>query len=276
MATREGDQAGDRRHPSIPPLARTGNLTLRAEPPSTSGRSGCGRSAQAERPAGRSLKQRSGSCLCSPHARSRHRRHRPQPDRPGFQGLVEGDAPGRPGCPDHHGPPRQSARGQPGPDRGPAHGVRTAGGRGRLQHRPGGGGSRRPRRVPRRHGQPVLLLLAPDDPDGCPCDPGRRRRLLHRRRCRDDEPLPRRERRWCSEHAQRQVRRRRGANGATGRGGCRSVGASRGTTRPIHSDGPDGRECRRVRERHPPADGRVRMPLAEPGGREPGERLLRA
>ena len=40
-----------------------------------------------------------------------------------------------------------------------------------------------------RHGQPLLLVVAADDPHGRARDQGRRRRRVRRRRCRDREPL---------------------------------------------------------------------------------------
>ena len=45
-----------------------------------------------------------------PHARSRHRRHRPQPDRPGHEGLARRPPPRRPGHADGHRGARQGAR----------------------------------------------------------------------------------------------------------------------------------------------------------------------
>ena len=62
--------------------------------------------------------------------------------------------------------------------RGPDHGLRPAGRRGRVQHRPHGGRSGRARRRPGRDGQPLLLVVAADDPHGRPCDQGRRGRLF--------------------------------------------------------------------------------------------------
>ena len=52
-------------------------------------------------------------------------------------------------------------------------GNRPTGRRGWLQHRPGRGAAGRGRRS-RGDRQPLLLLFAPDDPDGCSCDQGGR------------------------------------------------------------------------------------------------------
>ena len=66
------------------------------------------------------------------------------------------------------------------------------------------------RRRARRHGQPLLLVLAADDPHGGPRHPGRRGRRLRRRRRRDGEPLH--ARRVGHRPAQPGVRRGRGAH----------------------------------------------------------------
>ena len=59
-------------------------------------------------------------------------------------------------------------------------------------------------------------------------------------------------------------------------GGPGAMDAPGRPSRHLHRDGPDGRERRRARERQPPRDGRVRRAVAEPGGRERRERVLRA
>ena len=65
-----------------------------------------------------------------------------------------------------------------------------------------------PARRPRRHREPLLLLVAPDDPHGRPRHQGRRGRRVRGRRRRDGEPLP--PRRVRHRPAQPAVRRRRG------------------------------------------------------------------
>ncbi len=70
-------------------------------------------------------------------------------------------------------------------DRRPDDGLRPAGGRAGLQHRPGRGDPGRPRRRPRRHRQPLLLVVAADHPHGRARHQGGRGRRLHRRRRRE-------------------------------------------------------------------------------------------
>ena len=67
---------------------------------------------------------------------------------------------------------------------------------------------RRPARRPRRHRQPLLLVVAADDPHGRPRHQGRRGRRVRRRRRRDREPLH--ARRLRHRPAQPALRRRRG------------------------------------------------------------------
>ena len=78
------------------------------------------------------------------------------------------------------------------PRRGPDHGLRPARRRVRLQHGPRRRHPGRHARRPRRHRQPLLLLVAADHPHGHPRHPRRRGRRLRRRRRRDRQPLPQR------------------------------------------------------------------------------------
>ena len=65
-------------------------------------------------------------------------------------------------------------------------GMRPAGGRAGLQHRPASSpSSPGMRRRARHHRQPLLLVVAADDPHGRPRDQGGRGRRVHRRRRRD-------------------------------------------------------------------------------------------
>ena len=70
------------------------------------------------------------------HARSRDRRHRPHPDRPGQQGLARRRPPRRHGGLHHRGAARTRSRRRPRARRGRHLGLRPAGRRGGLQHRP--------------------------------------------------------------------------------------------------------------------------------------------
>ena len=106
---------------------------------------------------------------------------------------------------------------RPHRDRGPHHGLRSAGRRVGLQHRPGRrhpGGSRR---RAGRDRQPLLLVEPADHPHGRPRHQGRRGRLLHRRRRRDRQPLRRRRQRHGAEPGVRR-RRERTAERALGGG----------------------------------------------------------
>ena len=93
-------------------------------------------------------------------------------------------------------------------------------------------------------------------------------------RCRDREPLP--VRRVGHRPPQPGLRRRRGPHRGPRRRGHRAVDAPDGPPRRLHRHGPDRRERGRVREGHPPGDGRVRGAQPEPGGGVPEERVLRA
>ena len=110
------------------------------------------------------------------------------------------------------------------PDRGPDHGLRAAGRRGRVQHRPRRRRARRARRRARRDGQPLLLVEPADDPHGRPRHQGRRGRRVHRRRRRDRQPLRRRGQRHGAE---RRLRRRRRAHGRAGARWRRPTGRRR-------------------------------------------------
>ncbi len=165
---------------------------------------------------------------------------------------------------------------RPRPDRGRDLGQRAAGRRGGLQRRPGDRAARGARRRAGRHREPLLLVVAADHPHGRARDQGRRGRRVRRRWRRDGEPLPLRHVRRRAGHAQREVRRRRGAHGEAHRGRVRLVGADLGSARHLHRDGSDGRERRRVRQGDARGDGRVRRALAAARGRVAGERVLRA
>ena len=144
--------------------------------------------------------------------------------------------------------------------------------RGGLQRRPCGRAAGRAPRRARRDRQPLLLLVAADDPHGRPRHQGRRGRRVRRRRRRDREPLHAR----CLRHrsAQPALRRRRGHHGRA-HPGRRQLDAARRPPRHLHRDGSDGRERRPRRGRHPRGDGRVGRPLAAAGRGRPGARLLR-
>ena len=135
----------------------------------------------------------------------------------------------------------------PSRDRGPHPGLRPAGGRAGLQPRPRRRDPRRAARRPRRHGQPLLLVVAADDPHGRARDQGRRGRRVRRRRRRDREPLraaasPT----ACPARTTRRSRRRRGAHQARAEGGQGPWTPLDGPARRLHRDGPDRRERRRV------------------------------
>ena len=76
--------------------------------------------------------------------------------------------------------------------RRPDDGLRAARRRGRLQHRPRGGRRARLRLPARHHGQPVLLVVAADHPDGVPRDQGGRGRRVRLRGCGDGVAVRRR------------------------------------------------------------------------------------
>ena len=134
-------------------------------------------------------------------------------------------------------------------------GLRLPDGRGGLQHRPQrrAAGRARPSH-PGHDGQPLLRLLAADDPDGLPRDQGRRGRPVHRRRRRGRLALP-------------------------GAGAVRPALAARRLRRRavqrLHPDGAHGRERRQALQRQPRGAGRVGGDLAEPRGRGARVRPLR-
>ena len=78
---------------------------------------------------------------------------------------------------------------------------------------------------PRRHRQPLLLVEPADDPHGGPRHQGRRGRRVHRRRCRDGQPLQRRVRRHRPEP---RVPAGRVAHPRAGWGWAAVVGSARG------------------------------------------------
>ena len=144
-----------------------------------------------------------------------------------------------------------------------------------LQHRPRRRRPGRAGRRPRRHRQPLLLVVAADDPHGRPRHQGRRGRRVHRRRRRDREPLRRRR------------RRHRRRNDAFADAGARTARARRGGgqepwTPPTGL--PDvyiamGQTAENVAEFEkvsPRGDGRVRRAVPAPRRRQRRERLLRA
>ena len=107
---------------------------------------------------------------------------------------------------------------------------------------------------PRDHGQPLLRLLAADDPDGLPRDQGRGGRPVHRRRHRGRLALPRRR----GVGAPPQAQRLRGL-----------------AVRRLHPDGHDGRERRRALQGQPRGAGRVGRDVPAARGRRARRRALR-
>ena len=119
-------------------------------------------------------------------------------------------------------------------------------GRGRagLQRRPQRADPRRLPGLRARHDrQPLLRLLAADDPHGLPRDPRGRGRHVRRRRRRG------------------RLAARRGLAGAVPPAARRVRGLAR---QRLHPDGPDGRERRRARGRHARGAGPLGRDLAEP------------
>ena len=114
--------------------------------------------------------------------------------------------------------------------------------------------------VARHHRQPLLLVVAADDPHGGARDQGRRGRRVRRRRRRDREPLRARvcptalpgthNAKFADAEARTERARRRRADSWT---------PLDGPARHLHRDGPDRRERRRVLQRDPRGDGRVRV-----------------
>ena len=98
-------------------------------------------------------------------------------------------------------------------------------------------GDPRRRRRAGRHRQPLLLVVAADDPHGRARDQGRRGRRVHRRRRRDREPLP--VRRGRHRSAQREVRRGARPHQGARRGRPAAVDAADRPPRRLHRDGPD-------------------------------------
>ena len=133
------------------------------------------------------------------------------------------------------------------------------------------------RRRPRRHRQPLLLVVAADDPHGRPRHQGRRGRRLHRRRRRDREPLHERHVRRPARHHQPACSPPpRPAPPSAAQGGAGSLGPARGPARHLHRHGPDRRERGRVREASP-RERRTSSPPCPSSGPEPRRSgLLRA
>ena len=115
---------------------------------------------------------------------------RPFPHRPRLQGFPQGPAPGRPDRHDHRGRPRQGPRPRPARHRRPDARLRPA--RRRAGPQPGPHRGRADGHGPPAglHHHPVLLLLAPDLPDGDARHQGRRGRRVHLGRCRDGVAAP--------------------------------------------------------------------------------------
>ena len=201
---------------------------------------------------------RRGLVYARRHAGSRHRRHFAEPDRSGVQGHARRHAARRPDRSDSACASRQGARARPRRDRGPDARQRAARRRGGLQPRPGRGRAGRARPRPRRHGEPLLLVVAPDDPHGGACDPGRRGRRVRGGWCGDGEPFRERKFRRRPGDAQRVVRRGRGTVGDSGRRWSRTVDPTGRPSRHLHRDGADRRERRGTGEHQPRRDGRVR------------------
>ena len=109
---------------------------------------------------------------------------------------------------------------RPARHRRPDHGLRAARRRGGLQHRPRGRRRARLRLPARHHGQPVLLVVAADHPDGVPRDQGRRGQRVHLRGRRDGFALPEGHLRRLARLAQPAVRRRRGTLGQASSAGA--------------------------------------------------------
>ena len=151
--------------------------------------------------------------------------------------------------------------------RGPHPRLRPARRRVRLQHRPRRRHPGRHARRPRRHRQPLLLVVAAVDPHGRPRHQGRRGRRLRRRRRRDREPLPARHGRRRPAQPERTATPRPAppsAPRAARAPGRRSTAACPTSTSPWARP---PRTWRPVRGRHPRGAGRVRRPLAAAGHR---------
>ena len=154
--------------------------------------------------------------------------------------------------------------------------LRAAGRRAGLQPRPRRGAPRRHGRRARHDRQPLLLVVAADDPHGCARDQVRRGRRVRRRGRRVREPVRQGSLGRQPRHHQRPLRRRaRPHEGAPGGGGTH-VDAGRGPARHLHRDGPDRGERGAGRGRDPRGDGRVRGAVAAARGGVAAQRLLRA
>ena len=179
-------------------------------------------------------------------------------DRSRAQGVARGRAARRP----RRVRDRRGAEARP---RAAARGDRRRDGRLRLpagaagdEPRPPRGAARRTARVgPGDDRQPLLRLVAADDPDGLPRDQGRRGRRVRRRGRRVD-------------HAGRRLPEVRG--GAP----PEAVRRRRADRQRLHPDGPHGRERRRALGRLARGDGPLRAALPGARRRRAGLRLLRA
>ena len=223
---------------------------------------------------GSAIKPQLRSC----HVRSRHCCDRTLADRPSRQGIAGRHAPRRPGRADGARRAGQGACAGPEGHRRPDHGLRRARRRGRLQHRPRGGG-RAGVRLPARHnGEPVLLVVAADHPHGVSRDQGRRGQRVHLRGRGNRVAVPEGHIRRLAGQPQSAVRRCRGALGEC-RSGRRRVArpaSGRPASRFLHRDGPDRGERRAVHRHQPRRPGPLGCAQPEPrrGGHE--QRLLRS
>ena len=108
-------------------------------------------------------------------------------------------------------------------------------------------GDPRRRRRAGRHRQPLLLVVAADDPHGRARDQGRRGRRVRRRRRRDREPL-RSTARPTAVRPNEKFGDARGAHEGAQRRRPADVDAADRSARRLHRDGSDRRERRRGRE----------------------------
>ena len=124
----------------------------------------------------------------------------------------------------------QGAAARSGRHRRPDPRLRAARRRAGLQHGAGGRGAARPRSPARHHRQPVLLVVAADDPDGLPRDQGRRGRRLHLGRRRVREQARQGQQRFLARHAEPRLRRRPGSGPSSPRPGTPGPGTTRART----------------------------------------------
>ena len=147
-----------------------------------------------------------------------------------FKGIPHHHPAGRRGPPDGHRGPGQGPPARPRRHRRLHARLRAPRRRAGLQHGPRGGHHAGLRPPARHHDHQVLLVLAADHPDGVPRHQGGRggRVPVGRRRVR--EQVRQRQQRQLAGHAEPGVRRRRGADRGTLRGGRRRTGTTRART----------------------------------------------